>query len=62
MEEIWTGWVRWFDGKIVDRRLWRLIDFPPRILREELGDTDKSLWETDGKGNPRDPGRRMSPW
>ena len=41
MEEIWTGWVRWFDGKIVDRRLGRLIDFPPHISREELGDLEK---------------------
>jgi len=55
MEEVWTGWVRWFDGKAVEHRIGRLIDFPPRLTREDLGHTDKTLWETDNNGHPRDP-------
>jgi hypothetical protein len=55
MEEIWTGWVRWFDKKPVEHRIGRLIDFPRKITREELGHTDKNLWETDLAGVPRDP-------
>ncbi len=55
MEEIWTGWVRWFDGKPVEHRIGRLVDFLPEVTREELGHTDESVWETDPQGNPRDP-------
>jgi hypothetical protein len=55
MAELWTGWVRWFDSRPVEHRIARLIDFPPKLLREDLGHTDKSLWETDPSGNPKDP-------
>ena len=55
MEEIWTGWIRWFDGKAVEHRIGRLIDFPPRLSREDLGHLDESKWETDPSGNLRDP-------
>lgn len=55
MVEIWTGWVRWWNGSQVEHRIARLIDNPPRLLREDLGHLDQSLWETDPQGNPRDP-------
>jgi len=55
MQEIWTGWCKWFGGKVVDHRIGRLIDFPPRLQREDLGDDDDALWETDPAGHRRDP-------
>ena len=32
-----------------------LIDFPERLTRDDLGHTDRGLWETDTNGNPKDP-------
>jgi hypothetical protein len=55
MIEVWTGHVRWWDNSPVEYRIARLIDFPPEVVREDLGHMDKSLWETDQQGNPRDP-------
>ena len=55
MNELWTGWQRWEDGHPVEHRLSRLIDRAPKIQRDELGYTDKSAWETDNNGAPRDP-------
>lgn len=54
-DEITLGWQKWQDGKPVERRIGRVADsfVPPR--RDELGDTDKQLWEIDDDGEPRDP-------
>ena len=58
MQEVWTGWVRWFNGQAVEHRIARLIDFPKPVPRQDLGHTDKSAWEIDPQGNPRDPWSR----
>jgi len=50
-----TGYVKWVDKKKVDERIGRVADGFTAPLRESLGDTDKSLWEKDLAGQPRDP-------
>jgi len=58
MNEIWRGWVRWSDRQVTDTLIGRVIDrfIPPP--REQLGDLDKSLWETELSGAQRDPWAR----
>jgi hypothetical protein len=54
-DEFLAGWIKWQDGKPVEQRMIRVADgFHPPV-RTDLGDTDKSLWETDDKGEPKDP-------
>ena len=50
-----VGWVRWWDGKPTDEVMVLIGDgvAPPR--RNELGDEDRGLWETDDRGDPKDP-------
>jgi hypothetical protein len=55
VDELMAGWVRWWDGKPTDHVMVRVAD---RILpkkRPELGDSDEQQWETDAKGERRDP-------
>lgn len=55
MDEMLAGWIRWQDNKPTDHVMGKVSDGyqPPR--RNELGDDDKRQWETDLKGEPRDP-------
>src|SRR4029078_2418066 len=53
MVEIWTGWVKWWANSPVEYRIARLIDFPPKVRREDLGDLDQSLCEKDLVGNSK---------
>jgi hypothetical protein len=55
MDEMWTGWVRWFNRKPVEHRINRVSDGIPAPSRSDLGHTDPEVWETDMQGNPRDP-------
>jgi hypothetical protein len=55
MDEVWTGWVRWFDGNPAEHRISRLIDRQPKLMREDLGYLDKATWETNPDGTLRDP-------
>ena len=50
-----VGWVRWRDGRPTDEVMVLIGDgvAPPR--RGELGDDDRGQWETDDRGDPRDP-------
>ncbi|HIJ43357.1 MAG: hypothetical protein QF511_07020 [Rhodospirillales bacterium] len=50
-----VGWVRWRDGKPTDEVMVLIGDgvAPPR--RNELGDEDRNLWETDDRSDPKDP-------
>jgi hypothetical protein len=59
MDELWHGWQRWFNGKIVDHKISRVIDCAPRILRDELGNLDESLWETGPSGEVMDPWQQV---
>lgn len=49
------GCIRWEDGHPTEDRMVLISEgvAPPR--RNELGDDDQSLWETDDRGDPRDP-------
>jgi len=49
------GWVRWSDNVPTDHLMGCAAEgfSPPR--RSELGDLDRTLWEPDSKGSPRDP-------
>lgn len=47
------GHEKWWDGRIVDYRVGFVADGYVPLLREQLGDTDESLWEIWNKG--RDP-------
>ena len=55
MAEAKVGWVRWWDGRPTDEVMVLIGDgvAPPR--RGELGDDDRARWETDDRGDPRDP-------
>ena len=49
MNEVWIGWVRWWDGVPTEHDVGRIVDqfkVPPR---SELGDFDKTLWEKPDK-------------
>lgn len=55
MAELSIGWIRWADGKPVERRLGLLGQgFKPET-RDALGFTDQTQWETDKEGKPQDP-------
>jgi hypothetical protein len=49
------GWVKWADGKPVDRKMGRVADgfIPP--AREGLPDRDETQWEIQDDGTRRDP-------
>jgi hypothetical protein len=52
----WTKcWIKFADGKVIDRRMGKTAEgfIPP--AREELGDTNPEKWETGLDGKPRDP-------
>ena len=55
MDQLRAGWVHWENGKTVDERMVLVASgqVPPR--RHELGDLDPATWETDNRGEPRDP-------
>jgi hypothetical protein len=54
-DELLAGWIKWTDGKPAEHIMVRVADgkLPPK--RSELGDQDRSAWETDDHGEPRDP-------
>ena len=50
------GWVKFIDGKIVERRIGKIADGFKFAPREQLGDNKPVAWpEKDEKGAPRDP-------
>lgn len=50
-----VGWVRWADGKPVEHRI-NLLTARVRLeTRDQLGFNDKSQWEVDNQGVPKDP-------
>jgi hypothetical protein len=55
MDQLARGWVRWDDGKPVDHRLVFVRDGKKIAERAELGFNDKSEWEKDEDGEPKDP-------
>jgi hypothetical protein len=56
-DSIEAGHVRFFDNKVTDEAMTPVCNgmFTPR---DQLGDDDEALWETDDDGKPSDPWRR----
>jgi hypothetical protein len=54
-DELLAGHVKWTDGKPVEHIMVRVADgkLPPK--RSDHGDQDRSAWESDDHGEPRDP-------
>ena len=50
-----VGWVRWQDGRPTDEIMVLIGDGVAPARRNELGDDDRGLWETDDHGDPKDP-------
>jgi hypothetical protein len=59
-EEMYVGWVRWEDNRPADHQMGRLCDGFEPPARNELGYEDKSLWETNEDGEPRDPWQKSA--
>jgi hypothetical protein len=55
LDELMAGWIKWVDNKPVEHIMVRVADGIPPKKRTELGDDDKTLWELDSQGKPRDP-------
>lgn len=55
MDQLTTGWVRWFDNKPTQQIMGLLVDGYQPPKRQELGDHDESKWEEDDQGKARDP-------
>jgi hypothetical protein len=55
MDEFWTGWTKWADGKPVESRIGRLVDNFRPAQRRDLGDDNKDEWPADDRGEARDP-------
>jgi hypothetical protein len=53
--ELLVGWVRWAANKPTDHIMLRVADGSALPKRADLGDQDKSGWEVDNHGEPRDP-------
>ena len=55
MDSLVVGWQRWENQRPVAYRMGLLVEnfIPPP--REELGDSDEALWESDDNGDARDP-------
>ena len=58
MSSLCVGFQKWADSRPADRVMGPVAQgyVPPK--RDELGDTDKSRWDTFDDGRPRDPWRR----
>jgi hypothetical protein len=55
VDELMAGWARWSDGKPAEHLMVRIADGVPPLKREDLGHTDRSLWDLDDRGQPKDP-------
>jgi hypothetical protein len=55
LENLMTGWRRWWDKKITDQVVGLVVDNFKPPQRNDLGDLDESGWERDSAGKPSDP-------
>ena len=55
MDEMLAGWIRWEANKPTDHVMGKVSEGYQAPRRNELGDTDKTLWEVDDQGRERDP-------
>jgi hypothetical protein len=49
------GWVRWRDKRPVDEMMHLVSERVPMPKRDDLGDNDDKLWESNKDGSPKDP-------
>ena len=54
-DELLAGWIKWADGRPTEPNMVRVADGKPPLKRSDLGDRDRSTWEADERGEPRDP-------
>jgi hypothetical protein len=54
-DELLAGWIKWADGKPAEHIMVRVADGKLPSKRSDLGDQDRSAWETDDHNEPRDP-------
>jgi hypothetical protein len=52
---IQTGWVKWRENAVADRRMGAVADSFVPPARDTLGDLEESDWETQPDGSKRDP-------
>jgi hypothetical protein len=64
MDGAYIGWVKFSLNKVVARRMGKIADGFIPAEREALGDNDRTRWDIDGKGDPKDPWvlQRMVPF
>jgi hypothetical protein len=55
MAELSIGWIRWGDGKPLERKLGLLAQGHKPEARDALGFANQTEWETDKEGKPIDP-------
>src|SRR5262249_632065 len=55
MDSLQQGWVRWENGKPVEHHMVLVKNGEPIKRRTELGYDDRSAWDKDSGGEPRDP-------
>jgi hypothetical protein len=55
LDELLVGWLKWENNKPADMRMGKVSDGFLPMRRAELGDDDKDNWETDDRGDRRDP-------
>jgi hypothetical protein len=55
IDQVAREWVKFEDSAPTKRLRFPIADGVPPPPREQLGDTDKSKWEVDDDGKPRDP-------
>ena len=61
MDEMLAGWIRWEANKPTDHVMGKVSEGYQAPRRNELGDTDKTLWEIDEQGRERDPWQLRGP-
>ena len=55
MDQLLVGWIKWENMRPVEQEMGRLSEGYQPPKRGELGDNDRSQWETDQNGDERDP-------
>jgi hypothetical protein len=55
VDQIARAWVQFSGTKLVDIKLYKVVDGSRLPAREELGDNDETLWEPDPRGGRKDP-------
>src|SRR5215470_12364956 len=55
MPELALAWTKWEDSKPTDRHVTLVATGAVPARRDQLGDTDQALWESDDEGKLKDP-------